>query len=252
MEIAICLKPVKSSIVFKDSKHEYMINPYDLFSLELIKKVISREPLNVTAILMGRLDTRIISQIKLYGINRIIYANDNCFSGSDTFATSYVLCSIIKSNQFDYIICGKKAVDGETGHIAPSLARRLDYNYLSEVQDLDVINGDLCCIIQDGNKIITYKVEASTVIETSSLLIKEVPLSLFHIKNIQNVSYELITSNDLSIEKQYCGLSGSKTKVIGMHKIEHKCNRERRVLNIDNEEHCQIILKVLTGEYNEL
>ncbi len=46
--------------------------------------------------------------------------------GSDTLATSYTLALVIrKIGDYDLILCGKQAIDGDTGQVGPGLAERL-------------------------------------------------------------------------------------------------------------------------------
>ena len=54
--------------------------------------------------------------------------SDRAFGGSDTLATSYILSSAIKSlGEFDLILCGKQAIDGDTAQVGPEIAEHLDY-----------------------------------------------------------------------------------------------------------------------------
>lgn len=62
---------------------------------------------------------------------------DRKFGGSDTFATSYILCAAISHlGPFDLVLGGKQAIDGDTGQTISSLAQHLNCACVNQVLDL--------------------------------------------------------------------------------------------------------------------
>ena len=56
------------------------------------------------------------------------------FAGSDTWATAYTLAQAIrKLGDYDLILCGKQAIDGDTGQVGPGIARQLGIPQLTYV-----------------------------------------------------------------------------------------------------------------------
>ena len=56
------------------------------------------------------------------------YLSDRAFAGADSLATSYALSMGIKKiNDYDLIICGKQATDGDTAQVGPSSCRKTWY-----------------------------------------------------------------------------------------------------------------------------
>ncbi len=60
------------------------------------------------------------------GCDEAILLSDRAFAGSDTLATSYVLAQAIrKIGNYDLVICGKQAFDGDTAQVGPGIAEHL-------------------------------------------------------------------------------------------------------------------------------
>ncbi len=75
------------------------------------------------------------------GADEAILLSDRAFAGSDTWATAYTLANAIrKIGDFDIILCGKQAIDGDTGQVGPGIARQLDIEqltYVFKIQEID-------------------------------------------------------------------------------------------------------------------
>src|SRR5690554_5179630 len=60
------------------------------------------------------------------GADEAILVSDRCFAASDTLATSYVLSSAIREiGDYDLILTGKQAFDGDTAQVPPGIAEQL-------------------------------------------------------------------------------------------------------------------------------
>ena len=61
------------------------------------------------------------------GCDDAVQISDKRFAGADTWATSYVLSETIKQKlgEFDLILCGERATDGDTGQVGPGIASYL-------------------------------------------------------------------------------------------------------------------------------
>jgi electron transfer flavoprotein beta subunit len=60
------------------------------------------------------------------GADKVILLTDRKFAGADTLATSYALmCAVRKLGQFDLILAGRQAIDGDTAQVGPQTAEKL-------------------------------------------------------------------------------------------------------------------------------
>ena len=106
-----------------------IFNPEDLNALEQALKLKETYPgSKVTILTMPRRAAEIIREGMFRGADGGIVLSDRAFAGSDTLATSYALSAAVrKIGDFDIIIGGRQAIDGDTAQ-ARSANRRKTWN----------------------------------------------------------------------------------------------------------------------------
>jgi len=119
-----------------------IINPDDLHALEEALAIKDRLGGSVTAITMGpSIAIEVLKECLFRGADDGILLSDRQFAGSDTLATSYILkCAIATIGNYDLIVCGQQAIDGDTGQVGPQLAEKLNMNQLTGVTKIVEIN----------------------------------------------------------------------------------------------------------------
>jgi electron transfer flavoprotein beta subunit len=115
-----------------------MIDPFGFYALRFavrMKKVLGG---TVTAITMGpNQAVEALRRCLEYGADDAILLSDRAFAGSDTFATSRTLAQSIVGCDYDYVICGMQATDGDTGQIPAELSVMLGYQLVSYAVDFE-------------------------------------------------------------------------------------------------------------------
>ncbi len=120
-----------------------IFNPEDLHALEQALRIKDQFPESIITLLtMGPVRAAEILREGFYrGADDGILLTDRAFAGSDTLATSYSLsCAIKKIKDFDIIICGRQAIDGDTAQVGPQVAEKLhipQITYCEEIQAID-------------------------------------------------------------------------------------------------------------------
>lgn len=154
MHFVCCLKQVPDTAEVKidpqtntliRSGIESISNPFDIVALEEALRLRERYGGKVTAISMGPPQAeQVLREALSLGADEAILLSDRPFAGADTLATSYTLAKAIekldRDHPVDLILCGKQAIDGDTGQTGPGLATRLGYTqltYVVEVQWID-------------------------------------------------------------------------------------------------------------------
>lgn len=117
-----------------------IFNPEDLNALEQALRLKDRfEGSTVHILTMGPGRAAEIIREGLYrGADGGYLLSDRAFAGSDTLATSYAISCALKNLEFDMIICGRQAIDGDTAQVGPQVAEKLglpQVTYAEEVQD---------------------------------------------------------------------------------------------------------------------
>lgn len=118
-----------------------IFNPEDLHALETALRVRDRFGGTVTALTMGPPKAADVLRDCLYrGADRAILLTDRRAAASDTLATSYILSRAVKTlKEYDFVFCGRQAIDGDTAQVGPQLAEKLgipQVTYLEEFVDL--------------------------------------------------------------------------------------------------------------------
>jgi len=112
-----------------------VLNPEDLNALELALSVKDRFGGTVTVITMGLPAATEILRDSLYrGADRAILITDIRCAASDTLATSYILSCAVKKLDYDIVLCGRQAIDGDTAQVGPQLAEKLGIPQISYVE----------------------------------------------------------------------------------------------------------------------
>ncbi len=120
-----------------------IFNPEDLNALEQALRLKSKYPdTTITLLTMGPGRAADIIREGLFrGADNGFLLTDRAFAGSDTLATSYALsCAIRKIKDFDIIIAGRQAIDGDTAQVGPQVAEKLNLpqvTYAEEILSVD-------------------------------------------------------------------------------------------------------------------
>lgn len=105
-----------------------IFNPEDLNALEQALSLKDKFPgSTVTLLTMGPGRAAEVIREGLYrGADNGYLLTDRAFAGADTLATSYALsCAIKKIKDYDVIIAGRQAIDGDTAQVGPQVADKL-------------------------------------------------------------------------------------------------------------------------------
>ncbi|MCK4340850.1 MAG: electron transfer flavoprotein subunit beta/FixA family protein [Phycisphaerae bacterium] len=118
-----------------------IFNPEDLHALEMALTVRDRYGGTVTAISMGPpMAADVLRDCVYRGADRAILLTDRRAAASDTLATSYILSRAIRTlGQYDFVFCGRQAIDGDTAQVGPQTAEKLgipQVTYLEEFIEL--------------------------------------------------------------------------------------------------------------------
>lgn len=115
-----------------------IFNPEDLNALELGLELKDKYGYKVVVATMGPPNAAEVLREALYrGADEAILLTDRAFAGADTLATSYVLsCCARKLGNYDLVLCGRQAIDGDTAQVGPQLAEKLNIPQISYTQEI--------------------------------------------------------------------------------------------------------------------
>ena len=233
-----------------------IFNPEDLNALEQALRLKDRFPgSKVTILTMGPGRAAEIIREGLYrGADGGYLLTDRAFAGADTLATSYALaCAINKIKDYDLIIAGRQAIDGDTAQVGPQVAEKLSLpqvTYVEEIIDLreeritlkrrlergiETVTAPLPCVLtvngsapdcrpRNAKAIMKYK-HARTITERQDQ--SEDYISMFNERPYLDIPEWSV--HDIETDIDQLGLSGSPTKVKKIENIVFQSKETRRI-----------------------
>jgi len=118
-----------------------IFNPEDLNALELALAIKDEFGGKITAITMGLPAAAAILRDSLFrGVDEAILITDRKCAASDTLATSYILSCAVKRLDYDIVLCGRQAIDGDTAQVGPQLAEKLGITQITYAEELIELN----------------------------------------------------------------------------------------------------------------
>jgi electron transfer flavoprotein beta subunit len=122
-----------------------IFNPEDLYALETALDVKDRFGGTVTVVSMGPPKAAdVLRDCLCRGADRAILITDRRAAASDTLATSYILSQAVRTvGRFDFVLCGRQAIDGDTAQVGPQCAEKLGIPQITYLEQLIDLNKDV-------------------------------------------------------------------------------------------------------------
>ncbi|MDD3061478.1 MAG: electron transfer flavoprotein subunit beta/FixA family protein [Massilibacteroides sp.] len=239
-----------------------IFNPEDLNALEQALRLKDANPgTTVTLLTMGPGRAAEIIREGLYrGADGGYLLTDRAFAGADTLATSYALSMAVrKIKEYDLILCGRQAIDGDTAQVGPQVAEKLGLNQITYAEEIvNVKNGRITvkrrlergvetveaplpivvtingsapeCRPRNAKLIQKFK-HAKTVTEKQEASADY--LELFSTRPYLNLEEWSVA--DVNADVKQCGLSGSPTKVKRIENVIFQAKESKTLLPTDTE-----------------
>ncbi len=258
MNIIICIKQVPETTEVKINPEtntlirewvKSIINPFDMYAIE--EGVLLKEKFGgkATVITMGPPQAEAALREALsMGIDEAILISDKAFAGSDTWATSYTLAIAIKKlGQFNIILCGKQASDGDTAQVGPGISAHLDIPQVTYVKKIEEIQDNIARVermTEEGYDII------QTPLPALFTVVKEInEPRLPSLKGMIRAKQAKIihwTAKDIQADPDCIGLSGSPTQVVKIFTPPPRLGGQ--ILKGDTPEVVDKLAELLKGE----
>ena len=151
-----------------------IFNPEDLNALEQALRLKDAYPgTTVTLLTMGPGRAAEIIREGLYrGADGGFLLTDRAFAGADTLATSYALATAIKKiNDYDIIIGGRQAIDGDTAQVGPQVAEKLGLPQVTYAEEILEIKDKSLVIkrrLEHGTEVVECPIPAVVTVNASA------------------------------------------------------------------------------------
>ena len=155
MEILVCVKQVPDTAEVKIDPEKHTViragvpnifNPFDQNALEAALQLKDSQGARVTLLSMGPPQAEdVLREGLAMGADDAYLLTDRKVGGSDTLATGYCLAQAVRKvaelqgiEQFDVVLCGKQAIDGDTAQVGPQIATELGIPQITYAAEINV------------------------------------------------------------------------------------------------------------------
>lgn len=256
MNIVVCIKQVpdtaevkidpKTNTLIRDGVPS-IINPYDMHAIEAALEIKENIGGSVTVLSMGppQAENALRDAVAL-GADEAVLLTDRAFAGSDTWATANTLAGAIKKIGFDIIICGKQAIDGDTGQVGPGIAEFLGIPHVSFVSKIKGISAETLTVIRmmdDRYEMVEADIPALITV-VKEINTPRMP-SLKGKMRAKKIEIKKMTNIEIGLDPIGLGLTGSPTQVKNIFAPDTV--KDRKMLEGSVEEQVSQLMDVLKG-----
>ncbi|MDF2611117.1 MAG: electron transfer flavoprotein subunit beta/FixA family protein [Lachnospiraceae bacterium] len=258
MKIIVCIKqvpdtnevrldPVTGTLI-RDGVPS-IINPDDKAGLEAALRLKDETGAEVSVITMGPPQAdAVLREAMAMGADNAYLLTDRVFGGADTWATSSTLAAAIKNLEYDIIITGRQAIDGDTAQVGPQIAEHLDIPNISYAEEIKVEGNSVIVKRQYEDRYHMVKAQMPCLITALAELNKPrymTPGGIFDAYREKKIT--VWGRADITIDDSNIGLKGSPTKVAQSFPKSVKANGVQ--VTLDPEESAEYILEKLKEKF---
>ncbi len=249
---------------------EAIFNPEDLNALEQALRIKDRVPgSQVTILTMGPGRAAEIIREGLYrGADGGYLLTDRKFAGSDTLATSFAIATAIRKLDYDVVIAGRQAIDGDTAQVGPQVAEKLGLPQVTYVEEVIKIEAKSLTIrrrLENGVETVKAPMPLLITVHSSApacrpriaknvmkykhaLTLTELQdatedyIRMFHDRPYLKINEWSV--DDIGADEEALGLSGSPTKVKKIENVVFKA-KEAKVIEANDREIEELIVELI-------
>lgn len=249
MKIVVCVKqvpevtnvqvdPDTGTLIREGVKS--ILNPFCEYALDhAVRIAAANEGIEIIAITMGPPQARdVLLRCMELGADSGILVTDRKFAGADTWATANTLAAAIRATvpDFDLILVGKQAIDGDTAQVGPEMAEILALPQITYGVEVKLGSNhkrvQVKREVEHGYEIIEAALPA-LITTSKGEIVRRVP-SLQDLIASRKKPIRLVNAAELELPEDQLGLKGSFTQVVKVFPPQQK-KSGRLVQNIEAE-----------------
>jgi electron transfer flavoprotein beta subunit len=193
-----------------------IINPEDKNAIEAALALRDIHGGKVICLTMGpRQAEKALREAMSMGVEEAILLSDRSFAGADTLATAYALsCAVKKIKNYDLIICGRQAIDGDTAQTGPQLSEFLKIPQITYVREMNINDGRIIAtsVFESADRRVEAKLPALVTI-TKEANFPRYPTIRGIAAAYREKKITIWNASDIGANPLRIGLCGSPTQV---------------------------------------
>lgn len=237
MKIVVCIKQVpevnnvqvdpKTGTLIREGVKS-ILNPFCEYALDHAVRIASmHENVEIIAMTMGPAQAKdaLLRSLEL-GADKGILVTDRKFAGADTWATASTLAATIRTivPDFDLVLVGKQAIDGDTAQVGPEIAEILGLPQVTYGVEVSLSKTgrhvQVKCEVERGYEVIEAALPALVTVSKGEV-VRRAP-SFFDVLQARQKPIQIVTAQDLPIREEELGLRGSFTQVVKVFPPQNK------------------------------
>ena len=268
MKIVVCIKQVpdtKGGVKFNPdgtldrAAMLTIMNPDDKAGLEAALRLKDQYGAEVTVLTMGLPKAEdVLREAIAMGADNGILVTDRVLGGADTWATSTTIAGALRNIDYDLVITGRQAIDGDTAQVGPQVAQKLGLNqvtYAEEILKVEDGKATIRRLIDGGVETVEAPLPLVITVNGSAA-----PCRPCNVKLVMKYKYATcpmerkgdepwanlyeerpyLTLNQWSVadvdgDPAQCGLSGSPTKVKAVKNIVFQAKESKTLTSSDED-----------------
>lgn len=224
MKIIVCVKQVpdtKGGVKFNpDGTLDRgamltIMNPDDKAGLEAALRLKDQYGAEVTVLTMGLPKAAdVLQEAIAMGADKGVLVTDRVLGGADTWATSTTIAGALRKLDYDLIITGRQAIDGDTAQVGPQIAEHLGIPVISYAEGIEVEGDSVIVKRQYEDRHHMLKAKMPVLITALSELNEPrymTPGGIFDACDAEITTWG--RANLVDVEDGDLGLKGSPTKI---------------------------------------
>ena len=259
MKIVVCIKQVpdtKGGVKFKPdgtldrAAMLTIMNPDDKAGLEAALRLKDQYGAEVTVVTMGLPKAEeVLREAMAMGADKGILVTDRVLGGADTWATSTTIAGAIRTiEDYDLIITGRQAIDGDTAQVGPQISEHLDLPVISYAEDIKIEGDSVIVKRQYDDRYHMVKAQMPCVITALSELNEPRYMTPGGIFDAYDAEITVLNRKDLiGVDDANIGLAGSPTQIAKASDKVRKGAGE--VVNLDPAESVDYIMAKLKEKH---
>ncbi len=246
MKIVVCVKQVpdtKGGVKFKPdgtldrNAMLSIMNPDDKAGLEAALRIKDEQGAEVTVVTMGMPKAEdVLREAIAMGADKGVLVTDPRLGGADTWATSQTIAAAIRKLDYDLIITGRQAIDGDTAQVGPQISEHLGIPVISYAEEIKVEGDSVVVKRQYDDRHHILKAQLPCLITALSELNEPRYMTPGGIFDAFEQDITVWNRDDLdTLEDGNVGLKGSPTQIAKASDKVAKGAGEKVVLDTANE-----------------
>ena len=225
-------------------------NPADESAMAIAVGIKERYGAEIACMTMGpKFAAECLREAALRGADELFHLCDPAFAGSDTLITARILSTAIRmTGGADLILCGRHAIDAETGQVGPEISVMLGVSCVTHITEItEISSGLLMCNRFTGSETQHFSVKMPALASVCDFFVASTLPSMAAIRKASSMPIKTFTAKDLNLS----GVTGREKSPTRVERVYVKEHERRKITFFSPEEGPERIAEIICAGDNK-